>query len=69
MRKRNRGQSRLFRFADDLVAGFEYRHEAAAYERALPEWLAQYGMAVAPEKTKTIRFGRNGGPYNGRFDF
>ena len=30
VRKRNRGQSRLFRLADDLVAGFEYRHEAAA---------------------------------------
>src|SRR6266478_510086 len=24
---------------------------------------------VAPDKTKTIRFGRNGGPHNGRFDF
>ena len=31
--------------------------------------MAQYGLEVAPEKTKTIRFGRNGGPYNGRFDF
>ena len=69
VRKRNRGQSRLFRFADDFVACFEYRHEAAAFEQALPERLAQYGLEVAPEKTKTIRFGRNGGPYNGRFDF
>ena len=69
VRRRNRGQSRLFRFADDLVACFEYRHEAAAFERELPERLAQYGLEVAPEKTKTIRFGRNGGPYNGRFDF
>ena len=31
--------------------------------------MAQYGLEVAPDKTKTIRFGRNGGPYNGRFDF
>ncbi len=69
VRKRNRGQSRLFRFADDFVACFEYRHEAAAFERELKERLAQYGLEVAPEKTKTIRFGRNGGPYNGRFDF
>jgi RNA-directed DNA polymerase len=69
VRKRNRGQSRLFRFADDFVACFEYRHEAAAFEQALKERLAQYGLEVAPEKTKTIRFGRNGGPYNGRFDF
>jgi RNA-directed DNA polymerase len=69
MRKRNRGQSKLFRFADDFVACFEYRHEAAAFERALKERLAQYGLEVAPDKTKMIRFGRNGGPYNGRFDF
>jgi hypothetical protein len=59
----------LFRFADDFVGCFEYRHEAAAFERALLERLAQYGLELAPDKTKTIRFGRNGGGYNGRFDF
>ena len=69
MQAKNRGQSRLFRFADDFVGCFEYRHEAAAFERALKERLRQYGLEVAPEKTKTIRFGRNGGKYNGRFDF
>ena len=69
LRKEYRGQSRLFRFADDFVACFEYRHEAAAFERALKERLAQYGLEVAPDKTKMIRFGRNGGPHNGRFDF
>jgi RNA-directed DNA polymerase len=69
VKKKNRGQCRLFRFADDFVACFEYRHEAVAFEQALKERLAQYGLEVAPEKTKTIRFGRNGGPYNGRFDF
>lgn len=69
VRKNNRGQCRLFRFADDFVACFEYRHEALAFERALKERLAAYGLEVAPEKTKTIRFGRNGGTGNGRFDF
>jgi RNA-directed DNA polymerase len=65
----HRGKSRLFRFADDFVACFEYRHEAAAFERDLKERLAQYGLEVAPDKTKLLRFGRNGGRYNGRFDF
>ena len=69
VRKRNRGQCRLFRFADDFVACFERGNEARAFEQALKERLAAYGLEVAPEKTKTIRFGRNGGPYNGRFDF
>lgn len=69
VRKKNRGQCRLFRFADDFVGCFEYRHEAAAFERALLLRMAQYGLELAPDKTKTIRFGRNGGRYNGRFDF
>ncbi len=55
--------------ATHLVACFERRDEAQAFEQALKERLAAYGLEVAPEKTKTIRFGRNGGPYNGRFDF
>ena len=69
VRTKNRGKSRLFRYADDFVACFEYRHEAEAFEKTLSERLAQFGLKVAPDKTKTIRFGRNGGPHNGRFDF
>lgn len=69
VRGRNRGGSELFRYADDFVACFEYRHEAAAFEEALRKRLAEYGLRVAEEKTKTLRFGRNGGPHNGRFDF
>jgi group II intron reverse transcriptase/maturase len=41
VRKGNRGRSRLYRFADDFVACFEYRHEAAAFEKALKTRLAQ----------------------------
>jgi RNA-directed DNA polymerase len=51
------------------VACFEFEPEAVAFAQALKERLAQYGLEVAPEKTKTIRFGRKGGPDNGRFDF
>src|SRR5688572_2762318 len=69
VRKENQGRSRLFRFADDFVACFEYRHEAEAFEKALTPRLAKFGLQVAVEKTKTLRFGRNGGPHNGRFDF
>lgn len=69
VRKGNRGQSKLFRYADDFVACFEYRHEAEAFEKALKERLAKFGLEVAPEKTQTLRFGRNGGAHNGRFEF
>jgi RNA-directed DNA polymerase len=69
VRSKQQGRCRLIRYADDFVACFEYRHEAQAFEQALPERLAKFGLEVAPDKTKTMRFGRNGGPYNGRFDF
>ncbi len=64
-----RGRCRMIRYADDFVACFEYRHEAEAFEEALKTRLAKFGLEVAPDKTQTLRFGRNGGPHNGRFDF
>jgi RNA-directed DNA polymerase len=66
---KQQGRTRLIRYADDFVAAFEYRHEAEAFERDLKERLAKFGLEVAADKTKTLRFGRNGGPHNGRFDF
>lgn len=63
------GRCRRIRYADDFVACFEYRHEAEAFEKALKTRLAKFGLEVAPDKTKTLRFGRKGGPHNGRFDF
>lgn len=66
---KQQGRSRMIRYADDFVACFEYRHEAESFEQALPERLAKFGLEVAKDKTKTLRFGRNGGPHNGRFDF
>jgi len=69
VRKANRGQSRLFRFADDFVCCFDYRHEAEAFGSALTERLAKFGLELALDKTKILRFGRGGGAQNGRFDF
>lgn len=69
VRKGNRGQSRLFRFADDFVCCFDYRHEAEVFEPAVRERLAKFGLELAWDKTQTLRFGRHGGGHNGRFDF
>ncbi len=69
VRPKQRGRCRMLRYADDFVACFEYRHEAEAFEAALKARLAKFGLEVAAEKTKTLRFGKNGGPHNGRFDF
>jgi RNA-directed DNA polymerase len=69
VKPRNQGCCVLVRYADDFVACFEYRHEAGAFERELKTRLAKFGLEVAVDKTKTLRFGWNGGEHNGRFDF
>jgi group II intron reverse transcriptase/maturase len=69
VRPQQQGRCRMIRYADDFVVSFEYRHEAVAFEKALKDRLAKFGLEVAADKTKTLRFGHNGGPHNGRFDF
>ena len=66
---KQQGRSRLVRYADDFVACFQHRHEAERFEKNLKERLAKFGLEVAADKTKTLRFGVNGGSHNGRFDF
>jgi RNA-directed DNA polymerase len=53
----------------DFPPCFECRHEAEAFEKGLKERPAKFGLEVAADNTKTLRFGHNGGPHNGRFDF
>jgi retron-type reverse transcriptase len=64
VKPRQRGRRRMIRYADGFVACFEHRHEAEAFERALETRLAKFGLKLAAEKTKTLRFGCNGGPHN-----
>jgi RNA-directed DNA polymerase len=66
---RQRGDCRLFRYADDFVVAFARGNEAEAFAKELKERLAKFGLEVAADKTKTLRFGSNGGEHNGRFDF
>jgi len=61
VRPQQQGRCRLIRYADDFVVCFEYRHEAEAFEKRLKERLAKFGLEVAVDKTKTLRFGHNGG--------
>jgi RNA-directed DNA polymerase len=69
VRPKQHGRCRMIRYADDFVACFQHRYEALAFEKALGPRLAKFGLEVAADKTKTLRFGSNGGPHNGRFDF
>jgi RNA-directed DNA polymerase len=69
VKPKQQGRCRMIRYADDFVACFQYRHEAVGFEAALKTRLAKFGLEVAADKTRTLRFGHNGGPHNGRFNF
>lgn len=53
-----RGDVIVVRYADDFVVGFEHRHEAEQFLEALRERFATFGLALHPDKTRLIEFGR-----------
>jgi RNA-directed DNA polymerase len=53
-----RGEVIVVRYADDWIAGFEYRDDAVRFQRAVAERLDQFGLKLHPEKTRLIEFGR-----------
>ena len=58
-RRRNaRGDVVLVRFADDYVAGFQYRDDAERFLAELRDRLAKFSLELHAEKTRLIQFGR-----------
>jgi group II intron reverse transcriptase/maturase len=57
-KKRAEGDVIVVRFADDFVVGFEHRHEAERFQAELQVRLAKFGLALHPDKTRLIEFGR-----------
>jgi len=53
-----RGEIKLYRFADDFVATFEYQEDAKKFLQVLPKRFAKFGLSLHPEKTRLIEFGR-----------
>lgn len=71
-----RGETYLFRYADDFVVCFQYREEAERFLKELEQRLRQFHLEVEPSKTKLLRFGRfarqdaaREGQEPGTFDF
>jgi RNA-directed DNA polymerase len=58
-RQRNAtGDVIVVRYADDFVLGFQDRHEAERFLRDLQGRFKKFGLALHPEKTRLIEFGR-----------
>ena len=57
-RKSCRGEAYYFRYADDFLAGFQYREDAERFLRELGERLGKFHLELEPTKTKQMAFGR-----------
>ena len=57
-RKQARGDVILVRYADDFVAGFQYKEDADRFLADLEERFARFGLRLKAEKTRLIEFGR-----------
>ena len=66
-RKRHaRGDVTLVRFADDIVAGFQYKSDAERFLAELRDRFATFGLALHPDKTRLLEFGRFAAATRGR---
>jgi RNA-directed DNA polymerase len=54
-----KGQVLIVRYADDAVLCFENKSDANEYLDRLNPRLSKFGLALHPEKTRLIRFGRH----------
>jgi RNA-directed DNA polymerase len=52
------GELIVVRYADDFIVGFQHRREAERFLRELRERLLKFGLALHPDKTRLLEFGR-----------
>lgn len=57
VKEQSRGEAYTIRFADDFVCCFQHRDDAEKFYAALKERLAKFGLEIAAEKSKIIKFG------------
>src|SRR5258708_35595567 len=49
----------VIRYADDTIVGFQHEHEARTFLDELKERMRKFELALHPDKTRLIRFGRH----------
>lgn len=52
------GEVYIIRYCDDFVLGFQYRADAQRFQGELAQRLEKFGLALHPDKTRLIEFGR-----------
>ena len=56
--KTAKGDVIIVRYGDDFVAGFQHRWEAERFLTELKARMSRFGLALHPDKTRLIEFGR-----------
>lgn len=56
--KRAKGDNFLVVYADDFIAGFQYKREAEAYYEALKNRTSKFGLELEESKSRLLEFGR-----------
>jgi len=57
-RREAKGKTIFVRYADDLIAGFEYEADARRFWDAMRERLERFGLELHGDKTRLLEFGR-----------
>ena len=57
-RRKARGDIIMVRYADDIIMGFQYRHEAEQFLKEMRERFLKFKLELHQEKTRLIEFGR-----------
>ncbi|MGH8548652.1 MAG: reverse transcriptase domain-containing protein [Methylococcales bacterium] len=64
-----RGAVYLCRYADDCVAAFQYETDAQRFYEVLGKRLGKYGLTLAADKTRQLRFSREDRRNSQAFEF
>lgn len=65
----SKGETYMCRVADDFVCAFRFKEEAVRFYNTLGKRLGKFGLELAKDKTKIIRFSKFIQPEDGSFDF
>jgi len=69
VKAQSKGETYMCRVADDFVCAFRFKEEAVKFYNTLGKRLGKFGLELAEEKTKIIRFSRFSQFENDSFDF
>lgn len=53
-----KGRAKIIRYADDFVCAFQFHKEAKKFYTVLGKRLQKFGLTLAPDKTRILRFNR-----------